>query len=268
MSQLDFSLGVIGAGSMGAAIVHGLLEAGVLPAERVFVCNPGEAKRAVFAQLGCPVYADAADLMAADTDVVILAVKPQVLPAVMAEIADSVAGRLLVSIAAGVPLAVLEAALPGARVLRVMPNLPIQVRSGASALCVGTSATSTDVARVSAIFETLGACAQMSEVQLDVEGAVVGCSPAFFALVIDAFTRAGVRAGLPATSCREMLISTMEGVARQLREGEEHPRAYMEKVTSPGGTTAEGLRALEPALVEGAYTAVDAALARTRELAG
>ena len=107
----------------------------------------------------------------------------------------------------------------------------------------------------------------MREDQLDAEGAVVSCGPAYIALFVDALTRAGVRAGMPAQACREMVEATMLGVARQLLESQEHPRAYMERVTSPGGTTAAGLYALEPLLVEGSYDAVDAALRRTAELA-
>lgn len=268
MAALDYSVGVIGAGSMGGAIASGLVASGALPAASVAVCDPDPARRSAFAEQGCPAVASAEELVAIGSDLVVLAVKPQVLPAVVEGLAEGLAGRLVVSIAAGVQLAKLEALLPGSRLVRVMPNLPIQVRSGATALCAGSKATAEDVARVQALFLELGACEIMREDQLDAEGAVVGCGPAFVALMVDAFTRAGVRAGLPAAACRSLFLSTVSGVATQLIESGEHPRAYMEKVTSPGGTTAEGLKALEPALVQGAYDAVDAALVRTRELAG
>jgi pyrroline-5-carboxylate reductase len=107
----------------------------------------------------------------------------------------------------------------------------------------------------------------MREDQLDAEGAVVSCGPAYIALFVDALTRAGVKAGLPAGACREMVLATMGGVVKGLMESGEHPRAYMEKVTSPGGTTAAGLYAMEPLLEEAAYAAVEAALVRTEELA-
>ena len=107
----------------------------------------------------------------------------------------------------------------------------------------------------------------MREDQLDVAGAVSGCAPAFFSLFVDALTRAGVRAGLPAACAREMVESTMRGCAEQLLTEGVHPREYMERVTSPGGTTAAALYELEGPLTEGTYAAIDAALARTRELA-
>ena len=260
-------VGVVGAGSMGGAIAAGLVASGALPGSDVFACDHNAPKLAHLAEAGVSVVADAEALLAAEPDVVVLAVKPQVLGALMAELAPKLAGKLVVSIAAGVTLATLEAALPGARVVRVMPNLPVAVRSGASAVCGGASATAEDVELVRVLFAQLGASVVMREDQLDAEGAVVGCAPAYFALMVDALTRAGIRSGLPAAAAREMVRATMLGVAQMLAEGGDHPRAYMERVTSPGGTTAAALYELEPLLVEGAYAAVDAALARTAELA-
>lgn len=262
------SVGIIGAGAMGGAIARGLVASGAVEARRVWACDSDEGRLGPLRDLGIATAGSADELVAAGTDVVILAVKPQVLGALMAEVASGLEGRLVVSIAAGVPLATLEASLPGARVVRVMPNLPLQVLSGATAVTPGESAGAGDAELVRSLFSALGSAEVMREDQLDAEGAVVGCGPAFFALFVDTLTRAGVRAGLPATACREMVESTMLGVARSLLESGEHPRAYVERVTSPGGTTAEALLALEPLLERGSYEAVDAALARTRELAG
>ena len=183
--------------------------------------------------------------MALGSDVLVLAVKPQVLPSVLGQLEGALDGRLVVSIAAGVKLATLEGALAGARVVRVMPNLPLQVLSGATAVCPGSSRAE-DGKLVQALFAALGSAQVMTEAQLDVAGAISGCGPAFFALFVDDLTRTGVRAGLPAAACREMVLATMRGVAQQLLESGEHPRAYMEKVTSPGGTTAAALEAMEP----------------------
>ena len=123
----------------------------------------------------------------------------------------------------------------------------------------------TDIVRT--LFGALGSAQVMTEAQLDVAGAVSGCGPAYFALFVDDLTRAGVRCGLPAAACREMVLATMRGVAQQLLDSGEHPRAYMEKVTSPGGTTAAGLEAMEWQLFQACSEAVDAALERTHELA-
>lgn len=262
------TVGVIGAGSMGGAIARGLVEAGAIGGSRVLVCDHNASKlEALAAEAGVRVLATSDALLAEHPDVVVLAVKPQVLGALLAQSASALAGSLVVSIAAGTALSTLEAALPACRVVRVMPNLPVSVRSGASAVCGGSTATSADIELVREMFAALGSAKVMREDQLDAEGAVVGCAPAYFALMVDALTRAGVRAGLPAAAAREMVNATMLGVAESLAKSGEHPRAYMERVTSPGGTTAAALFELEPALTEGAYAAVDAALARTVELA-
>ena len=262
------TVAIIGAGSMGGSIARGLVESGALPGEQVLVCDHNPGKLAALAQqAGVRTFATSAEMLAEKPGIVVLAVKPQVLAPVLEQHAADLEGALVVSIAAGVTLATLEAALPGARVVRVMPNLPVSVRSGASAITGGASAGEADVATVQALFATLGSAKVMREDQLDAEGAVVGCAPAYFALMVDALTRAGIRAGLRATDAREMVSATMLGVAESLAASGEHPRAYMERVTSPGGTTAAALYELEPALVDGCYDAVDAALARTAELA-
>ena len=250
------TVAIIGAGSMGGSIARGLVESGALPGEQVLVCDHNPGKLAALAQqAGVRTFSASAEMPVE---------KPGI---VLEQHAADLDGALVVSIAAGVTLATLEAALPGARVVRVMPNLPVSVRSGASAITGGASAGEADVATVQALFATLGSAKVMREDQLDAEGAVVGCAPAYFALMVDALTRAGIRAGLRATDAREMVNATMLGVAESLAASGEHPRAYMERVTSPGGTTAAALYELEPALVDGCYDAVDAALARTAELA-
>lgn len=267
--MLDATLCIIGAGSMGGAIARGLIESGLLAPERLRVTDADAARLDDLARRGATVSLDARELLAAVPvpDVVLLAVKPQVLPDVMSSVSDLVDGMLAVSIAAGVGTAAIAEALPGARVVRVMPNLPVSVRSGASTVCAGPRATAEDVELTRQIFAALGAACVVREDQLDAAGAVAGCAPAFFSLFVDALTRAGVRTGLPAAACRELVEATMRGTAEQLLVEGCHPREYMERVTSPGGTTVAALRELEPLLVEGVEQAVDAALDRTRELA-
>ncbi|MGI6755640.1 MAG: pyrroline-5-carboxylate reductase [Atopobiaceae bacterium] len=268
MDSIQATVGIIGAGSMGSAIARGLVASGALESHAISVCDPSAEKRAALEELGIVAYEDADKLAVAGTDAVILAVKPQVLPEVVRGIAPALKDRLVISIAAGVALSTLEALMDGARVVRVMPNLPIQVLSGASAIAPGARALPEDTELTRKIFGALGTAWVMREDQLDAEGAVIGTGPAFFALFVDTLTRAGIRAGLPAAATREMCEATMRGVAQTLLDSKEHPRAYVEKVTSPGGTTAEALLALEPLLIDGSYAAVDAALERTRELAG
>ncbi len=266
MQKIDSVVAVIGAGSMGGAIASGLVASGAADASRVLVSDPSAEKRAELEKSSIRTFADTADMLAENPDVVILAVKPQILPGVVRDAADHLGSAAVISIAAGVSLATLESLLPDTRVVRVMPNLPVQVLSGATAVCRGSRSTDADVELACAIFGALGCAKVMREDQLDAEGAVVSCGPAYIALMVDAMTRSGVEKGLPAADCREMVLTTMRGVCQQMLDSGEHPRAYMERVTSPGGTTAAGLRELEPNLVFGVEEAVDAALARTEEL--
>ena len=267
----------IGAGAMGGSIARGLVASGLLEAACVSVAEPAAERRAAFEEAGHPSYANAQDMFAdGPYDVVVLAVKPQILPEVLRNLnprsrrdPHPLDGQLVVSIAAGVRVGAIEAAVPHtARVVRVMPNLPVAVLSGATAVCAGSRATVADIELVLDLFRALGSAQLMSESQLDVAGVVTGCGPALMALYVDDLVRAGVGAGLPAASCREMVLSTMRGVATQLLESGDHPRAYMERVTSPGGTTAAALAACESALFEATLDAVDAGLKRTRQLAG
>ncbi len=262
------SVGVLGCGSMGGAIARGLVQSKTLDPSRLVLFDPDSSCTEDLAELGAQIMSSAEELAKSAWDVLVLAVKPQILPDVVAPIAGHLAGRLVVSIAAGVNLHTLEGLLPSARCVRVMPNLPIQVRSGATAIAPGPLATGEDVSLVQELFHALGSAQVMREDQLDAEGAVVSCGPAYVALFIDALTRAGVRAGLPAAVCRDMVEATVLGVAQTLLETGEHPRSYLERVTSPGGTTAAGLYQMEPLVMDAAYAAVDAALARTQELAG
>ncbi|WP_337371267.1 pyrroline-5-carboxylate reductase family protein [Parolsenella catena] len=151
------TVAIIGAGSMGGSIARGLVESGALPGEQVLVCDHNPGKLAALAQqAGVRTFSSSAEMLAEKPGIVVLAVKPQVLAAVLEQHAADLDGALVVSIAAGVTLATLEAALPGARVVRVMPNLPVSVRSGASAITGGASAGEADVATVQALFATLG----------------------------------------------------------------------------------------------------------------
>ena len=267
-SQLEKTIAVVGGGTMGSAIASGLVGTGTVDAARVLVADHNADKRERLAAQGMGTYADAAQMAASDPDVVILAVKPQVLTQTVQALPDLLTGRLVISIAAGVTLGALEGLMSQSRIVRAMPNLPVQVTSGATALCLGTRATAEDGELAQRVFGALGCAFVMREDQLDAEGAVVGCGPAYVALFADLLCRAAVEQGMGARAARSMVLTTIRGVADQLLSSEEHPRSYMEKVTSPGGTTAKGLRAMEPALFDAVEDGVDAALARTAELAG
>lgn len=254
---------------MGGAIARGLIEAGAIEAGQLAVADPSPVVREGFAARQVSTFADATDMLVSfSPEVVVLAVKPQVLAAVVTPVSKALSGRLVVSIAAGVSIARLEDLAAGSRVVRCMPNLPMQVSSGAVAITQGSRATAEDVELVRGLLAHLGVARVMREDQLDAAGVVCGCAPAFFALFVDALTRAGIEAGMGAADCREMVASTMRGTAEQLLGGDIHPREYMELISSPGGTTIKALRSLEGGLCSSVWESVDAALERTRALAG
>jgi pyrroline-5-carboxylate reductase len=264
-----YVIGIIGGGSMGGAVARGLVASGAYQGSQVLVCDHHPEKlQALAADAGVRCFEAAEELLDERLDAVILAIKPQVMVPFLDAHAETLSKALVISIAAGVPIATYEELMPTARVIRVMPNLPISVRSGASAVAVGTKATKDDVALALDVFGQLGSVQVMREDQVDVCGQSVGCAPALFALMIDTLTRAAVRRGMPAAAARAMFESTMVGTARMLIDSGEHPRAYMESVTSPGGTTIQFLKELEPRLAEGCEEGIDAALARNDELSG
>ena len=165
----------IGAGAMGGSIARGLVASGLFEASCVSVAEPQDGRRDAFEAEGHPVFADAREMLAKGPyDAVVLAVKPQVLPELMAKLAPELEGCLVVSIAAGVRIATIEAALRGSRVVRVMPNLPVAVLSGATAVCKGSTATPEDAELALGLFRALGSAQLMNETQLDVAGVVTG----------------------------------------------------------------------------------------------
>ena len=259
----------VGAGAMGGSIARGIVTSGTVDALQVAIADLSAEVRASFAEMGVSAFADTAEMVAAfDPDAVVLAVKPQVAAAAIAPIADAMGGRLVISIMAGVPLERLYGLCGTSRVVRLMPNLPVAAGLGAIALTPGAGASADDAAFVTGLLTSVAVVKAMREDQLDVAGVVSGSSPAFFAFFVDALTRAGIEAGLPAADCREMVEATMRGTAQQLLDSGEHPRTYMERVSSPGGTTIVALRELEGDVFYAVQDAVAAALERTRELAG
>lgn len=262
-------LGVIGCGKMGTALIQGAIRAGVVAAGDVAGCDPFEASRQSFAAAtNAPVSADPA--LAAGCDVILLCTKPQDLTAAVMEIAklSDGSGRLLISIAAGVTLAALEAAAPGNfRVIRAMPNTPALVGKGAAAFCLGSNATSADAGTAQSLLGAVGLAVQVPEKLMDAVTGLSGSGPAYIYVVIDALADGGVRAGIPRADALKLAAQTVLGAAAMVMETGEHPAVLKDMVTSPGGTTIAGLAALEThglrsALIE----AVAAATKRAGEL--
>lgn len=200
-------------------------------------------------------------------DVLILAVKPQVLPSVLPEIAATEA--LVVSIAAGVPLDVLESGLPAARVVRVMPNTPSLIGMMAGAYACGTAVTEADRTTVAQLLGTAGSVFELDEPLLDVVTGLSGSGPAFVARLIEAFADAGHAAGLPRDVADELARATFEGTAALLRERGMTPEELVSMVSSRGGTTVAGRAVLEQSTMSAIVgETIAAAAERSRELGG
>lgn len=251
---------------MGEALVAGLLAAGWGSASEIAVVEKVEARRQELAGrfAGLPVASEPA---AADGAVV--AVKPDDVEAACREVAAT-GTPLVLSIAAGVPLASLEDWLgEGVRVVRAMPNTPALVGAGAAALAGGSTATGDDLAWAEGLLSAVGTVVRVPEHLLDAVTGLSGSGPAYVFLVAEALIDAGVLAGLPRPTSAALVVQTLVGSARLLAESGQGPEALRAAVTSPGGTTAAGLQALEDRAVRGAFlAAVQAATERSRVLGG
>lgn len=262
-------IGFLGGGAMAEALAGGLLAAGVAPG-RIRAADPDPARRKHLEErLGLATSADNGEA-AADADVVVIAVKPGLVETALSGLARAEPGPLWISIAAGVPLARLAAALPeGSRIVRAMPNTPALVGCGATALCGNARASREDLARASALFESVGWCWTASdESQLDAVTGLSGSGPAYVFVFLEALADAGVRVGLPRDAASRLAVQTVLGAARLVSETGRQPAELKGQVTSPGGTTIAGLERLEAGgLRASVYEAVAAATARSRELA-
>jgi pyrroline-5-carboxylate reductase len=264
----DRRIGFLGAGAMGEALAGGLVAAGV-PRDGIQLADPDAARREVVAKtLGVGTCADNAALVAS-SDVVVLAVKPGLVAQVLSQDGVASARPLWISIAAGVSLAKLAAALPpGARLVRAMPNTPALVRAGATAWVANAAATPDDHGVAQALFECAGfAWEAPDESLLDAVTGLSGSGPAYVFVFLEALADAGVRVGLPRDAAQRLAIETVLGAALLARETGVHPAQLKDRVTSPGGTTIAGLARLEAAGFRAALLdAVEAATRRSREL--
>jgi pyrroline-5-carboxylate reductase len=266
----DKRIGFIGGGNMAEALIKGLLAGGV-PATSIYVAEPYAERRNFLAEHFAVRCGDANTAVIADSDIVILAIKPQVAENVLKGIGNvEPAGKLFISIMAGVKIAAIEGAFPGeVRVVRVMPNTPALVLEASSAISPGAFATSEDISVALSIFELVGKAWQLEEKLMDAVTGLSGSGPAYVLTFIEALSDAGVKNGLPRDTALGLAAQTVFGTAKLLLETHEHPAVLRDKVTSPGGTTIAGLHALEKAGFRGTLiNAVDAATARSRELGG
>jgi len=259
----------IGAGNMAEALVRGLLESG-FPPERITASDPAEARRRLFRdRFGVEVFAANADSLAG-ADEVVLAIKPQVAGSVLGAIPSAAwAGKLVISVMAGVPTGRIEKWVGEIPVIRVMPNTPALAGAGISALSAGRWAGKVHVARARSILETVGKVIELPEKQMNIVTALSGSGPAYFYALAEALAEAGQAEGLSPETAEYLARETLIGAGELLRAGGLPPGRLRERVTSPGGTTEAALKVFRERDLEGAVRqAVAAARSRGDELGG
>ena len=263
------AIGFLGAGQMATALARGWLAAGLLDPEASLASDPFPEARSRFQEAtGVRTTADNLRVVEA-CDVVVLAVKPQTMTALLAEVRPATADRhLVVSIAAGITLRQLAEGLgPDRRLVRVMPNTPCLVCASAAGFAAGPAAQPEDVERVGRLFNAVGRAFAVPEHLLDAVTGLSGSGPAFVYVMIEALSDGGVRMGLPRDVATALAAQTVLGAARMVLETKQHPGALKDAVTSPGGTTIAGLHALERGGLRAALMdAVEAATRRSVEL--
>jgi pyrroline-5-carboxylate reductase len=267
--MLTQTIGFIGAGQMARALARGFAGAGLVSVAKIAYCDPVEQAGHEFGQIVSGSLAKRTNSEVAEAaDVVFLAVKPQSMGAVFAELAGHLSPqKLVVSIAAGVTVSRLAEGLKTERVVRVMPNTPALVGQGASGYSLGPGATATDGELVKQLLGAVGRAFQVEEKLLDAVTGLSGSGPAFVYVVIEALSDAGVKMGLARDVASALAAQTVRGSAEMVLATGEHPAVLKDKVASPGGTTIAGLAALESHGLRAALIgAVEAATRRSQEL--
>lgn len=270
------SLAFLGAGSMGGAILRGVVASGIRIDGGITATNRTAEKAEAFAGLAGVTSIALADRPEGNAEavagarIVLVGVKPAMVPDLLREIAPHLAAdAIVVSVAAGVTLQTFADVLgPDARVIRSMPNTPSTVRKGVTGLAAGAAATAEDLALIRRLFETVGAVVEVPESQIDALSTISGSGPAYVFLLIEEFTKAAVGMGFDEADARLMVEQTFIGATTLLDASGEEPAELRRRVTSPKGTTERAIAVLQGAHLDRTFAeAADAALARARELA-
>jgi len=253
---------------MASALVKGAVQSGVLLPQDIVASDPVRAAAEhLAAESGLRVLDGNWEVCQA-ADVLVLCVKPGDALAALRDMSSELAGKLVISIVAGIPLARLQEAVGlGTRLIRVMPNTPALVHRGASAFSLGAGATEADAATAQKLFGAVGTVCRVKEELLDVVTGLSGSGPAYIYLVIEALADGGVLMGLPRDLALQLAAQTVSGSAEMVLQTGQHPAVLRDMVTSPGGTTIAGLEALEAKGLRSALlSAVRAATEKAREL--
>ncbi len=260
-------LGIIGYGNMGSAIIRGLVSDGMYAAKNICVVDVDPEKNSAARSDGCVVLDSIGELGKAD--LVIVAVKPGMVCDVLEELGSSSSDLLIISVAAGISTDTIESVLPGNPVIRVMPNTPCMVGAGAIAVTRGKHAHDSHAKKAMQIMGALGYVCEVPEYLMDAVTGLSGSGPAYVALMIDALADGGVRMGLPRPTALRLAAQTVLGTAKMVLDRNITPSALKDMVTSPRGTTIEGISVLESRAFRSALIdAVEAATWKSQELGG
>ena len=261
------TIALLGAGVMGSTLLAALVRSGHDPQDLVVADRWAERAAQVAGDHGARTAAS--DAAVAEADVVVLAVKPQDMAALMEQVHDEVRpGTLVVSIAAGITTEFLEHHLPaGTSVVRAMPNTPALVDQGMTGISPGRHCSPDQLNQARQLLRSVGQVIVLDESHQDAVTAISGSGPAYIFYVVEAMIEAGVLLGLPRDTATELVVQTLYGAATMIRETGTHPTVLREQVSSPGGTSVAALRALEDHKVRAAFlTAMEAAARRSHEL--
>ena len=266
--KLQTKIGFIGGGKMAEALIKGILQSDLADSSQIVAIDPVEERRQILnKEYQITVSSEVREV--ADCSIIILAVKPQIMEAVLADISGIINdSHLVISIAAGIPLSYLENRLPDkSRVIRVMPNTPALILEGVSALSGGKSVTAQDTETGVSIFSAVGKCITIEEKYLDAVTGLSGSGPAYVFTFIEALIDGGVKVGLSRADAELLAMQTVLGSVKLAMTSGDHPAVLRAMVTSPGGTTIAGLHELERAGFKAAVMdCVEAATERSEEL--
>lgn len=240
----DLKLGIIGAGNLGEAIMAGLISSKSIKAQNIIISN-FETYRA---ELLCKKYRvqSAENSAVIDmADIVLLSVKPNLLHKMVIDYKEHYKDKIVVSVAAGITISSILEHAPFLKLVRTIPNIPVRTCSGVFACSYSKNISSEDILKVEGLFSKLGLFLNVEESQINAISSIAGAGPAYMYQIIEAMSDAGVRMGLDRASAIAIAAATMSGSGRMVLESKEHPAALKDKVTSPAGTTIEGLYAIE-----------------------
>jgi len=268
-AMTEKTLGVIGGGIMGEALLSRLIDQGIFLPRSIVVSDP-QIERLNYLEQTYGVETTPSNArVVSQAQILLLAIKPQMLSSVSEDLADRVTSYspLALSILAGVCLTRLRLCFPGWTIIRAMPNTPATIGAGMTALAAGPEVTPDQWRQAREIFASVGSVVDVPEVWMDAVTAVSGSGPGYIALVVEALADGGVAVGLPRAMAMELALQTVKGTAELLQETNLHPGVLKDRVTSPGGTTIAGIAELEKAGFRAAMmAAVKAAHQRSKEL--